>query len=132
SIDFPLASSTAVNAINNRAELVGFSVQAGAAHGFVYSQNRFRTVDVPFAGTTSTQARSINDSGQVVGVYTSADCPTGCGFLAAPQPGTPPCTQTFGLGYSNRTLNLNFTIGSAAAGTWNTWLAVQNTAFKLW
>src|SRR5436853_565292 len=51
--------------INDSGQIVG----VGNRGGFLYTGGSFSTIDVPFAGVSSTQAFGINNSGQIVGDY---------------------------------------------------------------
>jgi hypothetical protein len=60
-------------AINNHGTVAGFyTTKAGVTDGFVKRTNgQFVTLVAPYAGVTMTQAFGINDSGEVVGAYTT-------------------------------------------------------------
>ena len=52
--------------INNRDEIVGVWIDShNVHHGFILSEGRFRTIDLP--GATFTNAQGINDRGEIVG-----------------------------------------------------------------
>ncbi len=81
-IDVPGARFTVPLGINDRGQVVGSWVgqdatvnpatgESGPAHGFVWTNGRFDTFDVP--GSTATAAYEINNRGWVVGNYTDAD-----------------------------------------------------------
>lgn len=84
-VTFPGATTTAPTAINNVGQIVGFyfdnNVSAtfpnGHTHGFIYDQGAFSAFDVPQglsgARVEATLPADINDSGQIVGIYSGAD-----------------------------------------------------------
>jgi probable HAF family extracellular repeat protein len=53
--------------INNSNVIVGRYTDPDNTHGFIYKNGVFTTVDFP--GADSTEAKGINDSGDVVGIY---------------------------------------------------------------
>jgi hypothetical protein len=61
---------------------VGAYEDVGGRHGFLLDHGIYTTVDVP--GSTLTEARGINDSGQIVG--DCSDAGGNHGFLATPVP----------------------------------------------
>jgi hypothetical protein len=79
-------------AINNHGTVAGFyTTSGGVTDGFVKRTNgQFITLAAPYSGVTMTQAFGINDSGLVVGAYT-----TGSGSSA----------QTFGFTWQNGTFH---------------------------
>ena len=70
-IDFPRASGTIADGINNKGHIVGgdggSDVLSYPTHSFVLKGNSFRAIDYP--GAISTEANAINDSEVVVGYY---------------------------------------------------------------
>ena len=65
-IDFPGASSTFVNSINNAGQIVGtYRDSADLAHGFLFSGGVFTQLDFP--GSPETFANGINNAGAIVG-----------------------------------------------------------------
>jgi probable HAF family extracellular repeat protein len=67
-IDDPSATlGTALEGINNQNQAVGVYGDELGTHGFLYDNGKFSTIDVP--GSTFTEARGINDLGQIVGDY---------------------------------------------------------------
>jgi hypothetical protein len=71
-IDVPGQGDTALQAINNRGDSVGFFNDINLAqHGFLFSQGTFRTVDFP--GGNSSGPDGMNDSGIIVGQYFAPD-----------------------------------------------------------
>jgi probable HAF family extracellular repeat protein len=65
-IDFPGASSTFVNSINNSGQVVGtYRDSADLAHGFLFSGGVFTQLDFP--GSPETFANGINNAGAIVG-----------------------------------------------------------------
>jgi probable HAF family extracellular repeat protein len=86
SVDNPFPHSTIATGINDAGQIVGtYKDSANQAHGFVYQNGAFTTVDDPqasgssFSGTSGTQALGINDAGQIVGSYFNVH---GHGFVA--------------------------------------------------
>ena len=64
--------STAGFGINDRGQVVGFYTDLdGKAHGFLATETRFTTIDVP--GAVWTSAQGINSDGHIVGQYGGAD-----------------------------------------------------------
>ncbi len=71
-IDYPGATNTQVNGINDAGDTVGFYVDAAQkTHGFLLKQGKFTSLD--FTGATATQARAINNAGDIAGYYTYDD-----------------------------------------------------------
>jgi len=69
SFDFPGATETVLNDINNKNTAVGYYLdQLGIAHGFVATESGHLT-SVDFPDSTATYAYGINDSDQIVGWY---------------------------------------------------------------
>jgi probable HAF family extracellular repeat protein len=131
---FPNATDTIVTDINNNNMIVGWKVEAGKTIGFTFSNSKYRPVIVPFAGTTATRARGINDGGTVVGSYIGPlDCQSGCSFMATPSASVPPlCEQTLSLTYAAGTLTPRFTLKTSTATTWTPWLILGGVPFRLW
>jgi uncharacterized membrane protein len=130
---YPGATETYIGGINNANAMVGWKVEGGKVNSFVFSGQSYRPVIVPFATAANTKARGINDLGQVVGTYTSTDCPVGCAFLATPSPSAPfLCQQTEGLAYANGTLTLSFSLRTTVATTWRSFLVVGGIPYQLW
>ena len=70
-IDVPNATSTTVNTINARGDIVGnYDDANGVGHGFLLHKGVFSTIDFPNASFTA--ARSINARGDVVGRFFDA------------------------------------------------------------
>lgn len=81
-IDFPGATDTRAVGINARGDIVGFycvenvpsvpcgNIVDGRTHGFLLSEGKFTTIDVPDA--LGTQAYKINLHGQILGRYRDA------------------------------------------------------------
>ena len=59
--------------INATGQIVGFFNNPGEVqrHGFLYTGGVFTTIDVPGADTFETEAWGIDDSGQIVGAFTT-------------------------------------------------------------
>lgn len=66
-IDYPGASRTLANGINNGGDIVGNYVAGGVTHGFLLSAGKFTPID--YAGAASTAANGINTQGDIVGSY---------------------------------------------------------------
>jgi uncharacterized membrane protein len=132
--NYPGAAETSLHGGNDNGELVGQYRFGSTYRGFVVKKNsRFRSLEVDFPGATFTSAASMEQSGRIVGVYTGADCFTGCGFLATPQPTVPPqCDQSFTMTYGGGTLTLAFTIRSASPSTWSVVLGLPTGAVPAW
>lgn len=132
-INVPGATHTFVGGINNSDMIVGWSGQPTKPSGFILSGSRFRSFDANFPNVTATRPWAINDLGQVVGQYTSSDCPGGCSFLATPTTGVPPlCAQSTSLSYAGNTFTQSFTLQSSVPLVWNQWLVIANTPLRLW
>jgi len=83
-IDFPGATRTFANGINNAGQIVGqYNDASNTPHGFLLDvDGSYTTLDVPGA-IRSTSAGGINDAGQIVGNYRDADAAgTYHGFVA--------------------------------------------------
>lgn len=133
SLTYPGATETYLGGINNSNTAVGWKVEGGKVHSFAVNGGSYRPVIVPFATAANTKARAINDLGQVVGTYTSSDCPVGCAFLATPAPTlTAMCQQTVGMTYANGTLDMRFTLRTSVATTWRSYLVSQGIPYLLW
>jgi uncharacterized membrane protein len=79
-IDYPGASETIVNGINNNGGAVGFYLTSGTLHGFLLSGGIFTTIDYP--GAYLTNAEGINNEGDIVGTYCLIESPCNtAGFL---------------------------------------------------
>jgi probable HAF family extracellular repeat protein len=64
---------TVANGINDAGEIVGLYADSSGYHGFLYSDGKYTTLNVPLAPYT--YAFGINDKGQIVGLF------GGYGFL---------------------------------------------------
>ena len=83
SVDVPGAQITLATALNDRTEVVGQYIDAGAVpdaqgrlpagtvHGFLWHRGEVTIIDVP--GSPLTQPLAINDRGDIVGAYFEAD-----------------------------------------------------------
>ncbi len=132
-IDFFGAAQTFVGGINNLDAMVGWSQTGAGTHGFLLTGNRFRAFDVDFPGVSATNPRALNDAGQVVGTYSTAQCPNACAFVATPRTDVlPPCDQTLALQYSGGTLRMGFSLRTSMPFTWSVSLFALNTHFPLW
>jgi hypothetical protein len=68
-LDYPGASVTAIDRINDSNELVGLEGPVGGPyHGWRKIGATFSTVDFP--GATETRCRGVNNAGAIVGRYT--------------------------------------------------------------
>jgi uncharacterized membrane protein len=82
SIDLGNDQMTQPFGIDNAGDLVGSYVdKAGATHGFLWQRGHLRTIDVPHA-TGGTVVNGVNNRGQLVGFFTTADKRT-IGFIAS-------------------------------------------------
>ncbi|HXY50174.1 MAG TPA: hypothetical protein VEI01_12040 [Terriglobales bacterium] len=71
-VDVPGATSTIVNTINARGDIVGnFTDVDGTGHGFLLRQGVFSVIDFP--GASFTAARSINARGDIAGRFSDAN-----------------------------------------------------------
>lgn len=70
-VNFPGVLNTAVMGINQRGDLVGgwATYMDAPLHGYVYTQGKFISFDVPFAGGWNTQPNDINALGHIAGLY---------------------------------------------------------------
>jgi hypothetical protein len=72
-------ATTFVHGINNEGTIVGYYYGVGNYHGFVRNhRGNITTFDVPGSLSGSTQALSINDEGDVAGVYEDANFANHC------------------------------------------------------
>ena len=129
-VNFPGASLTRLTRLNNLNQAVGWHSQGDKTFGFVLTGSSYRSVS--YDDSDSTVAAGINDLGHVVGRFTGPDCPGGCGFIAKPKAGPPPCSQTITMGYAGSTLTLGFGMATQIPTTWATYLYLQNTLVPLW
>jgi probable HAF family extracellular repeat protein len=77
-INFPGASDTSANGINNFGTIVGWYTRAGVTHGFRLSNQHFTTIDFP--GAVATEVHGISNLGDMVGKFETANGKTH-GFL---------------------------------------------------
>jgi probable HAF family extracellular repeat protein len=68
-----------VNGINDKGQAVGYYTTTNSTNGFLYSNGKYTTIDVP--GATATVLQGINDKGQIVGYYELGSSNTPHGFL---------------------------------------------------
>ncbi|MBZ5666295.1 MAG: hypothetical protein LAO30_17000 [Acidobacteriia bacterium] len=71
-MDYPGATDTNLNGINDRGDMIGsYSTDAEAHyHGFVFKDGAFTSFDVPFVTSlTNTFPQGINNHGEIVGDY---------------------------------------------------------------
>jgi hypothetical protein len=60
--------------INDSGQIVGsYNDSSGVTHGYERIAGKFTTLNVPFAGATTTAAFGINNSGEIVGQWTDND-----------------------------------------------------------
>jgi probable HAF family extracellular repeat protein len=70
-LDFPGATSTYPQSINNHGQVVGFYTDSsGSPHGFIEAGGTYTTLDIP--GALATDLTGINNSGQILAVYVDA------------------------------------------------------------
>lgn len=134
-VAFPTATETYVAGVNNLNTMVGWDVQAGKVYGFLAPQSgwSFRALNVALPGATNGRPRAINDRNEVVGTFTSVDCPFGCGFVARPISGSlAVCDQSPSLTYQGGTLNVSVTLRTSAQTTWTSWLFTPTASYRLW
>ena len=101
SIDVPGALATWSTGINPRGQIVGgYLDQNGLQHGYVYSDGKFMTIDVPgtLAGLPEnaileTEVNGINPEGEMVGDYFAP--PSAPGAPACVIAYSPPCDRGF-------------------------------------
>lgn len=70
-INFPGASDTSANGINNSGVIVGSYTLAGRTHGFKLSNGHFTTIDIK--GAQSTVVSGISGNGDVAGTFVTND-----------------------------------------------------------
>ena len=80
-------NGTGATGINDLGQIVGGYSDSSGAHGFLYSDGTYTTIDDALG--TSTIAYGINNAGQIAGQYTDSSG-TLHGFLA-----TPPATTSY-------------------------------------
>ena len=68
-VNYPGATTTAVEGINSSGELVGIFTDSTGDHGFIDNGGTFTTINVPGGAAGTTDAFGINGSGQVVGSF---------------------------------------------------------------
>src|SRR2546422_9476080 len=74
-IDMPGKASTAPQSINVLGDIVGIANDnAGAAHGFLFSDGEFTEINFP--GFLQTACRGINNLGDIVGQYDNGPIPS--------------------------------------------------------
>ncbi|MFZ3210716.1 MAG: hypothetical protein WA188_04315 [Terriglobales bacterium] len=73
-VSFPGSAGSSILGNNDPGDFVGlwYSSTSPDEHGYVFSQGRFTSFDVPVAGSTFTQANDINAPGEIIGVYLDA------------------------------------------------------------
>ncbi len=69
--DYPGATVTRVNGINDRGQMAGQWSAAGRSHGFILEDGETQPIEFP--GAVSTRATCINNRGMVAGFYNNAD-----------------------------------------------------------
>ena len=81
-IDFPNSTFTWITGINPEGDIVGFYFsQDGSQHGFVLSDEKFISIDVPVPGASFSEGNGIDAKGDVVGRYNGPDGKTHGYFL---------------------------------------------------
>jgi probable HAF family extracellular repeat protein len=69
-IDYPGATYTSANAINDSGQIVGWFIDAdGNIHGYMLDKGKFTQYDVPVVGAAATFLQGINAKGEVGGTY---------------------------------------------------------------
>jgi probable HAF family extracellular repeat protein len=117
-----LRTTTVVNGINDRGQVVGYYyVASGQAHGFLYTAGTFIPIDNP-AGT-NTNALGINNSGQIVGSYTSGRPDSGFIYgggsytpINYPSTTGPTTTDAFGINDHGQIVGAYADIGNGTHG----------------
>jgi uncharacterized membrane protein len=108
-IDVPGAVATFIYGLNDPGIMVGqYTDSQRHRHGFVFANNGFTTMDVPFPGATDTFVCGISNPGTIVGTYIDAAGTHGFVnangvFLSIDAPDTPPK----GVGTFARSVNDN-------------------------
>ena len=87
---------TDANGINNLNQIVGNFSSTTGVHGFLTTDLGATYSQIDFPGATRTEARAINDAGQIVGDYYDASN-VQHGFLATPELSTVPEPTTLAL-----------------------------------
>jgi Repeat of unknown function (DUF5648) len=82
-IDYPGATDTQVDGINNRGDLVGTYSNGSGSHGFYYTGGNYTSIDGP-SGAQSFTPTGINDQGQIVGHYVDPASGHDVGFVTDP------------------------------------------------
>jgi uncharacterized membrane protein len=83
-LQFPGASGTTANGINNAGEIVGYIGTSSTYQetGYVYEDGIYTAFNVP--GASATIPEGINNLGQIVGSYAATDGGEIYGFIATP------------------------------------------------
>lgn len=79
SIDFPGATDTTANGINNSGVIVGSYTIHGVTHGYKVANGHFTTINCP--GAVSTTANGINTAGDIVGTCFPSAINSNYGFV---------------------------------------------------
>jgi hypothetical protein len=95
-----VAVQTSARGINSRGDIVGFYIAGGQQHGFLFTADRFISLDFPVTGVRATIANGINARGEIVGQYTAAvhdpaNPPAEDSPLYCPSAGSPACIKGF-------------------------------------
>jgi len=69
--DYPGATSTRLNGVNDSDIMVGQFGAAGVQHGFILANGQTTLLELP--GARSTRATAINNRGDIVGFYNNSD-----------------------------------------------------------
>ena len=80
-LDYPGATDTILEDVNNFGDAVGFCKGCGGKNGFLYGGGTFSKIAFP--GAVATEAVGINDEGDIVGLYQDS-VGNLHGFLATP------------------------------------------------
>jgi probable HAF family extracellular repeat protein len=114
-INHPKATlETAPYGINNRGQIVGFSLDADQVrNGFLFKNGALTTIDHPLA-SSDTQAHDLNDRGQIAGLYERAAGQAVEARLGAGRSGSGP-TRPGATGVARSPLTSWWTVSGAAS-----------------
>jgi hypothetical protein len=134
-VNFPSTTQTFIGGINNADAMVGWSQRGvNAPSGFLVTGLRLRAIDFDLQGASGGQPQALNDGGQVVGNYSSTECPQGCAFLATPRTDIlPSCDQALSMQYAAGTLKMKFAaLRTSVPFTWTVLVYALNAQLTLW
>lgn len=74
-VNYPHATESWATGVNDLGQIVGsyYEGTSGVSHGYERSSGKFTEINVPFAGALGTFPLSIDNAGEIVGVYEAAD-----------------------------------------------------------